>query len=307
MPGDGDAWAVGSFLRSLTSVSEATVAAYRVDVGLFVGWARENDLTGPREVDHLVVRRYFAWVVTERRYSPASASRKAVALRRYFRWARRRGLVDGVDPMRRVALPRRQGLLPRTVAADEIAPLLDTPEGTATGGERLGLRDATIVGLLFDCGLRVAELCGLDVGDVDLDVEGGWLTVLGKGAKTRMVPLSVPSAENVARLVALGRCGHGRVQCGCEDRRPLTRDDPLFVNARGHRIGSRDVRRLFEGSELHPHRFRHSFATVLLEGGADIRVIQELLGHSSILTTQVYARVTAPHLHRVHAATHPRA
>jgi site-specific recombinase XerD len=286
-------WEQEAFVRSLTSLSANTVAAYRRDVADFVGWAERLELAGPSGVDHLVLRRYLAYLAT-RRMARRSIARKAAALRRYFAWLRRTEAIPA-DPSRRLTAPRGDGRLPHVLKAAELDVLLaDGP-----GGDPVGLRDRAVVELLYGSGLRVGELCGLRPADVDL--ARSQLLVWGKGAKQRQLPMSQASVEAVRAWVQRGRAAM------VDSATPA---DALFVNRRGHRLTPRDVRRILDrraASPTHPHALRHTFATHLLDGGADLRAVQELLGHEDLATTQLYTHVSKERLRTVYDATHPRA
>lgn len=291
-------WRVDDFERSLSDVSAATVRAYRSDIEAFVDWAGRAQLGGPEDVSRLVLRRYLAYLAT-RRYARQSMARKAAALRRYFRWLARQGVVT-TDPSARLTAPAGPSRLPRVLGQKELDSVLDHPPVRATDvPPAVRLRDDAVVELLYGSGLRVSELCGLGIGDVDLQARA--VTVWGKGSKQRRVPLSVPAAVAVQAWLAAGR----------DSMR--TDDSPaeaLFLNRAGRRLGPRDVRRLLDrraSSATHPHALRHSYATHLLDGGADLRVVQELLGHASLRTTQVYTHVSREHLRASFEASHPRA
>ena len=286
-------WEEDAFRRSLSSLSANTVAAYRSDVAEFVTWARRADLEGPAEVDHLVLRRYLAYLAT-RRLARRSVARKAAALRRYFGWLRRTGVI-AADPSRRLAAPRGGGRLPRVLKTDELDVLL--AEGSPD--DPVDLRDRAVVELLYGSGLRVGELCGLR--PVDVDGARRRLLVWGKGAKQRQVPMSEASAVAVE-----GWLDRGRAALVTEG----TPADAMFLNRRGHRLTPRDVRRILDhraAAPTHPHALRHTFATHLLDGGADLRAVQELLGHEDLATTQLYTHVSKERLRTVYEATHPRA
>ena len=286
-------WEQEGFVRSLSSLTANTVAAYQADVADFVTWAERARLAGPSEVDHLVLRRYLAYLST-RRMARRSVARKAAALRRYFAWLRRTGRI-ATDPSRRLAAPRGDGRLPHVLKTEELDALL---AGEATG-EPVGVRDRAVVELLYGSGLRVGELCGLRPPDVDL--VRGQLLVWGKGAKQRQLPMSRASVEAVRRWVADGRSAMAGVE---------TPADALFLNRRGRRLTPRDVRRILDKRAMaptHPHALRHTFATHLLDGGADLRAVQELLGHEDLSTTQLYTHVSKERLRTVYDATHPRA
>jgi integrase/recombinase XerC len=286
-------WEQEGFLRSLSSLSANTVAAYGCDVAGFVTWAERAGLQGPASVDHLVLRRYLAYLAT-RRLARRSVARKAAALRRYFAWLRRTGAI-AADPARRLAAPRGESRLPRVLKGDELEVLL----APGPAGDPVACRDVAVVELLYGSGLRVGELCGLRPADVDLARRQ--VLVWGKGAKQRMLPMSEASAEAVAAWLREGR--PALVAEG-------TPGDAVFLNRRGRRLTPRDVRRILDrraAAPTHPHALRHTFATHLLDGGADLRAVQELLGHEDLATTQLYTHVSKERLRTVYEATHPRA
>jgi integrase/recombinase XerC len=295
-------WRLDEFERSLTSVSPATVAAYRRDLAGFVVWAERAGITDPAAVDRLLLRRYLAYLTT-RRYARRSMARAASSLRRYFGWLVHGGAVD-VDPARRLSAPRGEGRLPRVLRADEITTLLDDPPAVvALDPEPVRLRDDAVLELLYGSGLRVAELCGLGLPDVALSSRS--VTVWGKGAKERRVPLSEPGADALDGWIRRGRPAFAAMVAVRADGA-----DALFVNRRGGRLTPRDVRRLLDRrapSPTHPHALRHTFATHLLDGGADLRTVQELLGHADLATTQIYTHVSRDRLKAVYDKTHPRA
>ena len=294
MPG----WELETFATSLTSAAPATVTAYLGDLRAFVEWAGRGGIDGPERVDRLVLRRYLAHLST-RRYARRTVARKASSVRRYFAWAARTGRLP-IDPALGLSAPSGGGRLPRVLRADELTELLDEPPASVDGDlAGVRLRDDAVLELLYGSGLRVAELCGLRPGDVDLD--RALVTVWGKGSKQRQVPMSGPAVEAVRGWLEQGRADLA------DDRTP---PDALFVNRRGRRLGPRDVRRVVDhraAAPTHPHALRHTFATHLLDGGADLRAVQELLGHADLSTTQHYTHVSKERLRTVHEATHPRA
>jgi integrase/recombinase XerC len=289
---------VEAFVAALTSVSEATVVAYRRDVGDFAEWASRGDASGPATVDRLLLRRYLAFLTT-RRYARRTIARKASALRRYFGWLARTGMID-TDPSLRLSAPSGEARLPHVLTSTEVRGLLDEPPARIDDDPvYLRLRDDALLELLYGSGLRVSELCGLDRNGIDLDE--GVATVRGKGDKERRVPMSRPSVDALRAWL-----DHGRAQL-VSDASPA---GAVFLNRRGRRMTPRDVRRVIDHRSVqptHPHALRHSFATHLLDGGADLRVVQELLGHASLQTTQVYTHVSKERLVTVYDETHPRA
>ena len=296
-------WAVERFLASLTDLAPATVEAYATDVAAFRDWAESVGVAGPEAVDATLLRRYLAHSRTARTRAgkPAAArtlARRVAALRRYFTWLTRTGVL-GANPSVRLSGPKGESRLPHVLGAEDLEKLLDRPPA-ATEDDPVAVlaRDLAVLELLYGSGLRVSELCGLDVDDVD--TERNLVRVWGKGSKQRQVPVSPPAAE--------------AVRAWKERRHELrTGDSPeaaLFFNRRGNRLSPRDVRRILDrraASPTHPHALRHTFATHLLDNGADLRVVQELLGHVSLQTTQVYTHVSKERLLQVYERTHPRA
>jgi site-specific recombinase XerD len=291
-------WQLEGFLASLTNLAASTVAAYSADLRDFVAWAERGDVSSPSQVDRQVLRRYLAFLAS-RGNAERTVARRASSLRRYFSWLARRG-VAVEDPASGLMAPSGRGRLPRVLQPDELGGLLDgAAVGPASDPTPRDERDVALVELLYGSGLRVAELCGLDVDDLDLVAERA--LVRGKGGKSRMVPLSVPSVGALRRWLE-----HGRASLLTE----LSPAAAVFVNQRGKRLTPRDARRVIDRRAVtptHPHALRHTFATHLLDGGADLRVVQELLGHSDLSSTQRYTHVSKERLRAVHQATHPRA
>ncbi|MGE0878525.1 MAG: tyrosine recombinase [Acidimicrobiia bacterium] len=295
-------WHLDDFTASLTSVSAATVEAYRGDLERFVTWAERANLEGPGKVDRLVLRRYLAYLTT-RQYARRTIARSASSLRRYFGWLRRQGFVDG-DPSNGLSAPKGDARLPRVLKADELAVILDEPSAAIDDDpEPVRLRDDALLELLYGSGLRVSELCSLKAGDFDL--RNRTVRVWGKGSKQRIVPISVPAAEALAVWLTRAR-EEFLVAFELDD----ADSQVLFMNRKGNPITTRDVRRVLDRrapSPTHPHALRHSFATHLLDNGADLRVVQELLGHADLATTQIYTHVSKERLREVYEQTHPRA
>ena len=289
-----DAWMLDDFARALTSSSANTVAAYRSDVLLFAEWVERSGIGSPADVDRLLLRRYVASLTT-RQFARRTIARKVAALRRYYSFLRQRGLVDA-DPTVALRATAGPGRLPRVLDHREVSGLLDPPT-VETEPRWRRLRDDAVLEVLYGSGVRVGELCGLDVDAVDLAT--GAVTVWGKGGKERRVPLSTPAIEALRAWIPV-RCEVVAVGTGAA----------LFGNERGVRLSPRDVRRIIDRRSprpTHPHALRHSFATHLLDGGADLRVVQDLLGHSDVATTQRYTHVSKQRLRAVYTETHPRA
>ena len=286
-------WKIGEFAESLTGCSAHTMAAYRSDLHLFAEWVERSGITSPHAVDRILLRRYVA-ALTTRQFATKSIARKVAALRRYFSFLRRRGLI-AVDPSTALRVPVGTARLPRVLDHRELAALLETAADDEPQWRRR--RDDAVLEVLYGSGVRVAELCGLDVDALDLDRAA--VTVWGKGSKERRVPLSAPAVVALQQWLAV--------------RTEVLADEAgaaLFGNERGKRLSPRDVRRVLDRRSprpTHPHALRHSLATHLLDGGADLRVVQDLLGHSDVATTQRYTHVSKQRLRAVYTEAHPRA
>ncbi len=275
--------------------SPATLRAYTADLDQLDRWLAAAGVEAA-EADARTLRRYAAYLGTCR-YAPATAARKLSAVRGAYAWMHDRGAIER-SPAALVPGPRRARTLPATLSADEMARLLDAPAGTTPRD----LRDRALLELLYGCGLRAAEACDLALADVRL--ETGSLRVTGKGGKQRVVPLGGAAEAALERYLARGR--PQMAAAGTAGR--------LFVSVRGRPLHPSDVRRALLRAldragvaQRSPHALRHTFATHLLEGGADLRSIQHLLGHASVGTTQVYTHVSVRHLRTAHARAHPRA
>ncbi|HEX9023412.1 MAG TPA: tyrosine recombinase XerC [Geobacteraceae bacterium] len=288
---------IDSFIRFLAAernVSEHTLVAYRTDLEQFREFvSRERGAGATAEaVDHILIRRYLALLHKSHRKS--SIGRKLAAIRALYKYLLRLGKV-AKNPAELVATPKREKRIPYHLTVDEVTTLVEAPKGA----ELLLLRDRAILEALYSCGIRVSELTGLDVGEIDLDE--GLVRVLGKGNKERIVPLGRYAREAIAAYLAF--------------RGGPPASAPLFLNARGGRLTSRSVGRIVDKyilklstiKKISPHTLRHTFATHLLEGGADLRAIQELLGHTSLSTTQKYTHVSIDRLMEVYDKAHPKA
>jgi site-specific recombinase XerD len=278
-----------------SGASLATLRAYRTDLRQFDRWLSAGG-TPVERVDTPLLRRYAAYLGTLR-YAPATTARKLSAMRGAFAWLFARGRV-GRDPAAVVPGPRQPRTLPATISGHELERLLDREPPA----EPRSLRDHALLELLYGCGLRASEVCSLRVRDVDL--AGDRVRVTGKGGKQRVVPLGGAARDAIERYLQRGR---GQLAGG-------SAVDRLFLSVRGRPLHPSDVRRLLASAlrreglpSRSPHALRHSFATHLLEGGADLLSIQELLGHASVATTQVYTHVSVRHLRSAHAQAHPRA
>ena len=286
-------WNIDQFGRSLTASSPNTVDAYQSDVTLFAQWVNRQDISEPTKVSRDVVRQYVSYLTTMK-FAKRSITRKIASLRRYFGWLVRNGVVPG-DPTSGVHTPSDSGRLPKVLTSDQLGALLVSTDLEAPQWRTS--RDTAVIELLYGSGLRVSELCGMDINSVNVKTQA--IVVMGKGAKERRVPMSEPSLDAVKIWIKF------RHEVVAIDDEPA-----LFLNTRGRRLAPRDVRRIIDSraeSPTHPHALRHTFATHLLDNGADLRAVQELLGHRDVATTQRYTHVSKERLKSAYGASHPRA
>ena len=307
-----DAWAeaLRRFDRELQrrGAAERTRGAYGADCGELARWAAAQGLA-PAEVGYPVLRRWAARV-SSGGAAPRTLARKMASTRAFFRVMVEHGELTA-NPADLLAAPKLPQRLPRTLKAHEVARLLDRIPATTP----LELRDRALFEIAYGCGLRAEELVNLDLRSVEFDAEQ--LRVVGKGAKTRFVPVGEPALRSVGRYLQRGRpaLAGARGEAGDEPPGARQAEPALFLSKTGRRLSTSDVRRRLRvwarhaaaQGAVHPHALRHSYATHMLEGGADLRVIQELLGHSSISTTQVYTRVESARLRAAYERSHPRA
>jgi integrase/recombinase XerC len=299
-------WPVDDFVASLQAMSEHTRRAYEHDVEEFVSWCERGGCGDPGTLDHRVLRRYLAYLTT-RGFARSTIARKAASVRAFSRHLRRAGMLER-DAGRELHAPSAARRLPRVPrAADTIALLDDAATRVALAddtGKAVARRDLALLELLYGTGARISECCSLDLADVDL--RRRHVTVLGKRSKIRRLPLGDAALEALSQYLELSRS----VIAGGDDHDAA---NAVFLNRRHRRLTPRDARRVLDryplpdGRTLHPHALRHAFATHLLEGGADLRAVQELLGHTDLATTQVYTHVTRDRLKMVYQHTHPRA
>ena len=299
------AWASDAFCASLVRLAPSSLAVYRRDLAAFLGWAEARSLDGPEAVGRKDLHRYLA-ALTRQGYAARTVARKASVLRRYFGWCAQTGRCAG-DPSLGLSTPAGTARLPDVLTERSVESLLVGQSPAAAGDHPLRrLRDDAVLELLYGSGLRVAELCALR--PADLDLAQSRVRVTGKGGKQRLLPLSAPAVRAVQRY---REAQAAAVRAGEETGglAATAADGPLFLNLRGRRLGPRDVRRIMDrrsAEPTHPHALRHTFATHLLDGGADLRSVQELLGHESLGTTQVYTHVSRRRLRSVIETAHPR-
>ena len=286
-----------SYLADTRQLAALTVRNYLTDIEPFGEYLRKEQRTDFRAADRLFIRSYLAWLI-KLGYVNASISRKLSALRSFYRFLKDRGVVDR-DETDLVTAPKKPRRLPGVETAAGIEALLEAPSGTSA----TGIRDRAILELAYAAGLRVSEIASLDVGDVEFGT--GEVRVIGKGSKQRIALLGEPALAALTRYLENVResIGAGPSEVA------------LFLNRSGGRLSTRSIQSMVKkyalqaglDLEFHTHTLRHSFATHLLDGGADLRVVQELLGHSSPATTQIYTHVSAAQAREAYLAAHPRA
>lgn len=293
---------IDAFLNDLAharGASPHTLKAYAEDLGQWAQWASDQGIAHAEQADAGRLRAYLA-AMQEKGLARASRARKTASLRSFFAYLARRGVLPR-SPAVGLRTVKQERRLPRGLRDDQVEALLAAPD-TATP---LGLRDRALLETLYASGMRAGELTALSLTDVDYDE--GVVRVIGKGDKERIALLGRPAILALSRYLRSGRprlAGKAAEDCGA-----------LFLNKDGGRLSDRSVRRMFDrycqaasGTlKVTPHTLRHTFATHLLAGGADLRLVQELLGHASLATTQMYTHVTTERLQKVYSAAHPRA
>lgn len=288
-------------LRAERNRSDHTVRAYLGDLASLRRHLEESGIDDWSQVKLADLRSWLG-ALAEAGGAKSTLARRATSVRTFFRWAVRSGLLRS-DPALRLATPKRSRSLPGVLRQSEAAELMHVAEVGADDAEPVHLRDLAVLELLYSSGLRVGELVALDVDDCDRERQV--VRVIGKGNKERTVPYGLPAAEAIDRWLAAGRPPLATAASG----------PALFLGARGGRLDPRTVRRSLDraqastgfGPVISPHGLRHSAATHMLEGGADLRVVQEMLGHSTPATTQVYTHVSVERLRRSFSQAHPRA
>ena len=282
------------YLETERNVSKHTLAAYRSDLAQMLAFVQKEKGTDASalDVDHLLLRRYLSQLSKSTMRS--SIGRKLAAIRSFFRFLLRRGMINK-NPAELIATPKKEQRLPFHLDIDQTTSLMEAPDAS----QKHAVRDRAILELLYSSGLRVSELTGLNIGEIDLS--GGMVRVMGKGGKERIVPVGSRATE--------------ALQVYLEHRADAVSKGALFLNTRGGRINRRSVARIVDThvlkiaafKRISPHTLRHTFATHMLEGGADLRAIQELLGHASLSTTQKYTHVSIDRLMEVYDQAHPKA
>ena len=298
---DGAVVAFAGHLTAERAVSPHTVRAYLGDVSSLLAHAAAEGATGLKDLELGTLRRWLG-AQSQGGVARSTLARRSATARAFTAWALREELIDA-DPALRLKAPKRERSLPGVLQSSQLSRLLSGLEDAAGEGTPLAVRNRAIVELLYATGVRVGELTGLDVDDLDPDRRT--MRVLGKGNKERTVPYGVPAALAVDDWLRRGRPQFAKATSG----------PALFLGSRGGRVDQRQVRALVNGlfealgdtSASGPHALRHSAATHLLDGGADLRAVQEILGHSSLATTQIYTHVSVDRLRQSYQQAHPRA
>lgn len=288
-----------TFLKVGKNSSAHTFESYGLDLSQFISFLEEEKITTPESVSRPVIRRYLA-KLKEACYARSSIARKIACIRSFFKFLCKQGYLS-VNPVVGVSTPKRERRLPKFMYLEEINQLLNLPDRSV----KLGIRDLTILEVLYSSGLRLNEIVDLTLDDLDLS--RGYLRVYGKGAKERIVPLGGPANRLLRKYL--------------DEVRPVLKagnnniENHVFLNYRGTRLSGRSIQRLLDkylkqmalDRKISPHTLRHTFATHLLENGADLRVVQELLGHVNISSTQIYTHITKERIRMVYLKSHPRA
>jgi tyrosine recombinase XerC len=285
-----------NYLRVERNASEHTITNYSIDLGVFKAFIGERDIN---TVDHLALRRFLAHLREKKNnennpYAKRTIARKLASLRSFFRFLHREKLIEK-NPITAIQTPRIDKKLPVFLSVDKMKALIEK----TSGDDVSGLRDRALLETLYSTGVRVSELVGLDIDDVDFI--SGVVKVLGKGSKERIVPIGEPALNAMRKYI--------------DGRKKVKDKDAVFLNRSGKRLTDRSVRRVINkhiracsvAEHISPHSLRHSFATHLLDAGADLRSVQELLGHVNLSTTQIYTHVTTDRLKSVYDKAHPRA
>jgi integrase/recombinase XerC len=289
--------AFGQYLLAERNYSESTKLNYQSDLFLLLNYLADKGLDlAPADLTPEIVRAYLSWCKETLHHGAASRARRTSALKHFYRFLVESKVI-AADPISLLRSGKQPKTIPRPIAETELKRLLEAPDPS----QEAGLRDRAAMELLYGSGLRISELCGLNFNSLDLKNENGpCARITGKGKKTRMVPLSRASLAALAEYL---------------QRRPQGKPkDPIFLGERGSRLIPRTLQRNLKGylikanldSDYTPHKLRHSFATHLLDHGADIRVIQELLGHESLATTQIYTKVSQSRTAEIYRKAHPR-
>jgi integrase/recombinase XerC len=286
-------------LRVNQNFSVHTLESYGLDLRQFLTFLAEERITEAMEINYLIIRKFLAFL-KEKDFAKASVSRKLACLRSFFKFLCRQGYLVN-NPIVTIATPKREKRLPKFLYPDEVNALLNLADSRT----ELGIRDRAILEIFYSSGLRLSEMVNLKLRDLDLS--RGYLRVFGKGAKERLAPMGQPAQQALQQYLQYAR--------PVLRKRNAQPEEHIFLNYRGTRLSGRSIERLFDkylnqlalNRKISPHTLRHTFATHLLENGADLRAVQELLGHVDISTTQIYTHLTKERIRSVYLKNHPRA
>ncbi len=290
-------------LRVAKNYSSKTLESYGLDLGQFIDFLNEKKVVDLRSVDHIMIREFLS-LLKQSDYAKSSMARKLACIRSFFKFLCREGVLEK-NPVLGITSPKRDKRLPQFLVQQEVTDLLELPDGN----KQLEVRDLAILELLYSSGLRLQEVVGLNLADLDLS--RGYLRVFGKGSKERMVPFGGAARRALEKYLREVRPALLKRQLSSQTKAVTN----VFLNFRGTRLSGRSIQRMFDkyiqqlaiNRKVSPHTIRHTFATHLLENGADLRVVQELLGHVDISTTQIYTHLTREKIRSVYLKSHPRA
>lgn len=292
-----------TYLKVGNHYSVHTLESYGLDLRQFLQFMEEEKIEAPEAIDHILLRKFLA-DLKRNGLAKSSIARKVASLRTFYKFLSKQGYILE-NPVRGVASPRREKRLPEFMYPEEINAFLTMPDQTS----QLGIRDQAILEVLYSSGLRLQEIVNLKLEDLDLS--RGYLRVFGKGSKERMAPLGGVAQRSLVRYL-----NEVRPNLLLKNYPKMDFENNVFLNYRGTRLSGRSIQRLVLkylkkllslNRKITPHTFRHTFATHLLENGADLRVVQELLGHVDLSTTQIYTHVTKERIRSVYLKSHPRA
>jgi len=288
------------YLKVERNAANLTITSYEKDIEQFLRFIDAQEISC-QNVNYQILRRFLA-ILKELGYARSTIARKIAAVRAFLRYLKREGELDN-SSWEVLSTPKKAKKLPKFLYPDEVIDLLEAPAaGTVSGS-----RDKAILEIIYGSGIRVSEAAGLNLADVDL--ESGYIKVMGKGSKERIVPIGKYARQAAAVYLKIGRSA---LEANCKAG---ARDNAFFLNRDGQRLTDRSIRRMIAkyareldaGLKVSPHMLRHSFASHMLNAGADLRVVQELLGHVSISTTQIYTHITKEDLKKTYLRAHPRA
>ena len=292
-------WLLDEYGATIATRSQHTRDAYERDVYQFCEYLSRGLASEPKKIERIHLRRYVAWLSLQK-YQPSSIARKIATVRSYLKFLAKRDIVSPVLSTA-VTAPKIAKRLPRVASVREIDAMINSSDEDENHNDESLDLDRAVLELLYGTGIRVSELCGLEMDDINMSIRT--IEVLGKGSKYRTVPLGEMAAISLQKYL--------KTRQKYLSERSISAK--VFIKQTSRALTSRDVRRILDkyplkdGTKLHPHQLRHAYATHLLVGGADVRSVQELLGHSSVTTTERYTHITKDHLRSVYEETHPRA